>query len=128
MTLVQFAPARAARQYVPAQHWNPAVDIAESEEHYTLEFDLPGLKREDIAINLKEGVLTVSGERKTEKQEENSNNHYRYHERVTGAFSRSFRLPEFVDGGNISARYEQGVLTLEIPKKAEAKPRIITVK
>ena len=127
MTLVQYAPARAARPSVPANRWNPAVDVVESDDRYTLTFDLPGLKREEITINLKEGVLSVTGERKPENQDD-GNNYYRYMERSTGAFVRSFRLPEFADGENISAQYEQGVLTLEIPKKAEAKPRVITVK
>lgn len=126
MTLVQFAPALRAQPSAYARRWNPAVDILESDDGFTLSFDLPGLAREDININVKDGVLAVSGERKSASPEEN--NQYHHVERSTGAFSRSFQLPAFVDGAQIAARYEQGVLTLDIPKKAEAKPHLITVK
>ena len=126
MRNIRFAPARNARPSLPASRWNPAVDILESDNGFTLSFDLPGLERDDITVNVKDGLLAVTGERKPAQPCED--HQYRRVERGAGAFSRSFRMPDDVDGTGITARYEQGVLTLEIPRKEDAKPRLITVK
>ena len=105
--------------------WSPDVDIVESEDKFTLEFDLPGFKKDDFTINVKEGVLAISGERKIEVTE--GEKYYRHLERQSGTFERSFRLPEYVGGGKIGASYKNGVLKLELPKKEEAKPRTIKI-
>lgn len=105
--------------------WSPSVDVIEDNDIVVLELDLPGLKKSDFAITVKEDVLTVSGERKRKEPEDEK--HYRYFERSIGAFERSFRVPEHVDGEKVKASYKNGILKLELPKKEEAKPRTIQI-
>jgi len=105
--------------------WTPAVDIHEEENHYLLTADIPGVNRADVDISLEDGVLTIKGERKTEK--EVSEQGYRRRERLHGTFVRQFNLPETVDTANISAKAVDGVLSIEIPKQARPQPKIITV-
>ncbi len=121
-----FAPAGLNRsEDVSDRGWSPAVDVKENDKGVSLMVDLPGLKKEDINIHLEDSVLTVTGERKFERDEEKDN--YHRVERAYGSFSRSFRLPNNVDGGSASASFTDGVLTLEIPKTEEAKPRSIEI-
>jgi len=105
--------------------WTPAVDIQEEESHYLLTADIPGVNRNDVEITLEEGVLTVKGERKsdTDVAEEG----YRRRERTYGTFLRQFNLPDTVDTANISAKAEDGVLKIAIPKQEKPEPRRITV-
>lgn len=110
----------------PASAWLPAVDLRESEEQYTLVADLPGLKKEDIEISLTDDVVTIKGERKQE-QEQNASGWHVF-ERNCGAFQRSFRLPRGVDGGNVNAKFENGVLTVTLPKPEQARKKQIEVK
>lgn len=95
-----------------------AVDIVEDDKAITLTAELPGMKEEDIEVVLRDDVLTVKGEKKTEKEEEKEN--YYLAERHFGAFERTFRIPEAADSDKIKAAYEDGVLTVTVPKKAEA--------
>lgn len=104
--------------------WMPRVDLAESDDRYTLALDLPGLSKEDLDINYHDGVLTISGERKAEETEEQRN--FVRVERRFGQFRRSFTLPK-VDAENIKATYADGVLTIDVPKVEEVKPRKIAV-
>lgn len=121
-----FAPATSSEASSQAERaWMPAVDVKESASGVSLFVDLPGLTKDDIHLAVEENVLTVSGERKLEREEE-KDNFYRL-ERRHGAFSRSFRLPTTVDSGKISASFENGVLSLEMPKAEEAKARSIKI-
>jgi HSP20 family protein len=107
------------------RRWIPAMDLVETDEHFILRADLPGLGEEDVAIELEDSVLTVSGERKAE-QEERREGFYRI-ERPSGAFRRSLTLPDGVDADGISARFDKGVLEIRIPKPAERKPRRVAI-
>lgn len=105
--------------------WAPAVDIFENEHELVVKADLPEVKPEDLDIRVENNVLTIRGERKFEKKE-NENNYLRV-ERVYGAFSRSFALANTVNAEAIKADYRNGVLELHIPKREEAKPKQIKV-
>ena len=106
--------------------WVPAVDIFETEEHeVVLKAELPEVKREDIGLTFENGVLTLKGERKFE-QETKQENYHRV-ERRHGSFSRSFTLPNTVDPSRITAAYKDGVLTIRLPQREEAKPKQIDV-
>ncbi len=105
--------------------WIPAVDVYEDKEAVVIEIEAPGMKEEDLKVNLENNTLTISGERKFEKEEKDKN-YYRM-ERSYGAFTRSFLLPDNVDTQKIKAKYKDGVLKLTLPKKAEAKPQNIPI-
>lgn len=105
--------------------WAPAVDIFENQHELVVNADLPDVKPEDLDIRVENNVLTIRGERKFEKKE-NENNYLRV-ERVYGAFSRSFALANTVNAEAIKADYKNGVLELHIPKREEAKPKQIKV-
>src|SRR5689334_19670367 len=117
-----FEPANHANR---AQRWAPAMDLVEAEDHFVLKADLPGLGEDDVAIEVQDNVLTVSGERKTE-HERKEKGFYRL-ERSFGRFSRSLTLPEGVDADRISASFDKGVLAISIPKPEERKPRRISI-
>ncbi len=103
----------------------PRVNIRESKDDVVLTFEVPGMKKEDIKVTVKENVLTVSGERK-EVVEENDQKWVR-NEILTGSFSRSFTLPESVDTDKITADYKQGLLEVKLAKKEAVKPKEIEV-
>lgn len=103
----------------------PAVDLVEHEDHYVLRADLPGITEEDVEIEVKDDVLTVSGERRTEHEERREG--YRRVERASGSFSRALRLPEGVDADAIQADFDNGVLEVRIPKPAERKPHRVAI-
>jgi HSP20 family protein len=105
--------------------WAPAVDIYESPEALFLKAELPDVKREDIHITMENGLLTLSGERKADSEVRQE----QYHrvERSYGPFSRSFSLPTSVDGSNASAEYKNGVLTVRLPRREDAKPKRIDI-
>lgn len=105
--------------------WRPAVDIHHDDDKVVVDAELPGLKKEEIEIGVEDGVLTIKGEKKRENEVE-EDDYYRV-ERVHGTFERSFRLPTTVDTAKITAKYKDGVLHVEVPKKEEAKPKQITV-
>ncbi len=106
--------------------WFPPVDIYETDEHeYVIKAELPDMKREDINLTFENGVLTVRGERKFEHEAKRENFHRV--ERSYGTFSRSFTLPNTVDAARISASYKDGVLTVRLPQREDAKPKQISV-
>jgi HSP20 family protein len=108
-----------------AQRWVPAMDLVEHDDHFLLRADLPGLTEADVNIELNDGSLTISGERKAEhKQQERG--FYRL-ERQFGSFSRTLTLPEGIDGEAIKASFVNGVLEVWIPKPEERKPRRIPI-
>src|SRR5918995_360865 len=105
--------------------WYPAVDVLESKDSYLLRAELPGMNKEDFDLEVKNGMLTISGERKLE--EPVSGVQYRSVERVAGKFSRSFYLPQTVQQDEIQATYRNGILEIYVPKAEHAKARQITV-
>lgn len=117
--------ASAPGEQLARSEWVPPVDITETEQAYELELDIPAVPADSVEVALKDGVLTVSGERKFDR--ERSGKRHRV-ERRYGKFARSFRLPEDIDEEAISASARDGVLYLSIVKKAKAQPRTIQVK
>ena len=111
---------------VATANWAPAVDIKEDNEAFTLLADIPGVKPEDIEVNMDNGVLTVKGERQSEKKTEEDN--YKRVERQYGVFYRRFTLPDTANADKIEAHSEDGVLRITIPKQEVAQSRRITVK
>ena len=106
--------------------WVPAVDIYETDQNeVVLKAELPDMKREDINLTFENGVLTLRGERKFEQEVKKEN--FQRIERHHGSFSRSFTLPNTVDAGQISASYKDGMLTIRLPQREEAKPKQIAV-
>ena len=107
------------------RRWVPAMDLVETDDHLVLRADLPGVAPDDVKIELEDRVLTVSGERKLDREEQ-AEGFYRV-ERSFGAFSRSLTLPEGVDADAIAASFEHGVLEVRIPKPEERKPRRVSI-
>lgn len=109
-----------------ANFFRPSVDVKENKDNFMLAFSLPGMEKENVKIELKENRLTVSGEHKMEKEE----NDAKYHriENQYGSFSRSFLLPENVKQENIEANFKNGVLHISIPKAELAQPKAIEIK
>ncbi|HYZ29182.1 MAG TPA: Hsp20/alpha crystallin family protein [Thermoleophilaceae bacterium] len=108
-----------------SQRWVPEMDLVETEDHYLLKADLPGMKQSDVSIEWGDGTLTISGERKAE-YERKEKGFFRL-ERSFGKFSRSLTLPEGIDPDKIQAAFTDGVLEVTIPKPEERKPRRIEV-
>lgn len=106
--------------------WMPTVDISETESEYLIKAELPEVRKEDVKVMVENGVLTLQGERRQEKEEKGR----RFHrvERSYGSFVRSFTLPESVDEGGVKAEYKDGVLALHLPKSEKVKPKAIDVK
>ncbi|HVB34208.1 MAG TPA: Hsp20/alpha crystallin family protein [Patescibacteria group bacterium] len=105
--------------------WAPEVDIHETEDALVLEVDLPGIEEKDLDIRVENNMLTVRGDRKFEKKVSEEN--YLRVERAYGSFSRSFSLPQTIDPDSIRADYRNGVLTIRVPKREEAKPKQVKV-
>ena len=106
--------------------WAPAVDISENEKSYLFKVELPEVKKEDVRVTVENGVLTLTGERKFEKEEQNQK--YDRIERSYGTFARSFALPDNIDANKVSASYRDGLLTVAVAKSERALPRQIEVK
>jgi HSP20 family protein len=107
------------------RQWLPATDLIDSETHYILRADLPGVAEDDVSVELDHDVLTISGERQAEHQERKAG-YYRV-ERATGSFRRSLRLPEGVDAEAITASFDRGVLEVSVPKPEQPKPRKVQI-
>jgi HSP20 family protein len=106
--------------------WAPAVDVSETAEEVMVKAEVPGMEAKDIDISLSGDILTIKGEKKSEREETKEN--YHLVERSYGSFSRSLKLPTAVDVDKIEASYQNGVLTISCPKKEEVKPKSIEVK
>jgi len=104
----------------------PAIDVSENDAHYAITAELPGASKDDVQVELHEGVLTIRGEKKSEREEKKEQR--RYVERTYGSFSRSFRLPDDADATRLDATFKDGVLSITVPKTAEAKPKTIAVR
>ena len=107
------------------RRWMPPMDLVETDEHFVLRADLPGLAEGDVNIEVEDNVLTVSGERKAEH--ETTKEGYHRVERAFGSFSRSLTLPEGVDAEAVTANFDRGVLEIRIPKPEQRKPRKISI-
>jgi len=107
------------------RRWMPPMDLVETEDHFVLRADLPGLAEDDVKIELEDGTLTVSGERNAEHESKNEG-YYRV-ERAFGSFSRSLTLPQGIDHEAVTANFDRGVLEVRIPKPEERKPRRIEI-
>ena len=106
--------------------WAPVVDIAETPKVYILRAELPGIPEEAVKITVEDGVLTLTGERRVEKEDKNEKLHRV--ERAYGSFTRSFALPSDVEDGRIQADYKDGILSIRLPRTAEKKPKAIEVR
>jgi HSP20 family protein len=125
MTIVRWDPFRDFGFSAPST-WMPPVDIFQTGDHeLVLTAELPDMAREDINITVENFVLTINGEKKA--SEEVKDEQYHHAERRYGSFSRSFSLPQTVDPNRVSAEYKNGVLTIKLPLREEAKPRSIKV-
>lgn len=143
MALIRWEPARelqAIQQEVNRQfgsafdaqstavaggRWVPAMDLVESEGHYVLRADLPGVEDDAVGVELEDGVLTVSGRRESEQRTEKDG--YRRIERASGSCSRSLTLPDGVDAEGVTATFRRGVLEVRIPKPEQSRPRKVTI-
>lgn len=110
----------------PATAFSPAFEVKETTDSFVLKADLPGVSEQDLDINVHNNILSVSGSRQAEERKEGES--FALYERQFGSFTRSFSLPDMADGDRIEAKLENGVLTLTVAKKAEAKPRKIALK
>jgi HSP20 family protein len=108
------------------QAWAPTMDVRETDDHFEVSVDLPGLEPGDVSVTFEDGVLTISGKR--EISTERSDETYHRIERSYGSFARSLRLPRTADGEKIEASFDKGVLTVTVPKAEIAKPKTIEVK
>ena len=115
------APGRTGN----GRRWLPAMDLVETDDHYVLRADLPGLSDEDVNVQFEPNVLTISGERKAE-HENNQEGYYRL-ERAFGSFARTLTLPEGVDPDGVQAHFDRGVLEIRIPKPEQKKPRQVQI-
>ena len=107
------------------RRWHPAMDLVETDEHFVLRADLPGVDENDVKVELEDNVLTISGERRHE-QEVRNGGYYRI-ERPSGAFGRTLTLPEGVDADAVQASFDKGVLEVRIPKPEQRKPRKVAI-
>lgn len=126
MLTQDFGALAPAGEEVSNRRWLPAVDIQETDDALVLRAELPGLKREDLHITLENSILTISGERKFEKNAKGES--YHRIERSYGAFSRAFTLPAHVKSDKVEATFNDGVLTVKLPKLEEAKARRIEIR
>jgi HSP20 family protein len=108
-----------------SRRWVPAMDLVETADDFVLRADLPGMRRDDVKLEIEDNVLTVSGERAAEHAE-NEQGFYRL-ERAFGTFSRSLTLPKGIDAEAVTASFTDGVLEVHIPKPAQAKPRRVEI-
>ncbi len=109
----------------PMRRWMPAMDLVEHEDHFLLSADLPGMKQENVRIEVTDNVLTVAGERKSGHEERKGG--YIRIERAAGTFQRSLTLPEGVDAEQVSAHFTDGVLEVRIPKPVERRPHRVQI-
>jgi HSP20 family protein len=113
-------------EQITVTEWSPLVDISEDDKEYRIKAELPDVAKEDVKVTAEEGTLTITGERKFEKEEKGR----KYHrvERAYGTFGRSFSLPDDATPGKVSAEFKDGVLTVHLVKDEKAKPQQVEVK
>ncbi len=111
-----------------SQAWDFPLDVMENKDAYEVKASLPGINPDDLEITYNNNTLTIRGEVQEEKEDKDKEGHYHLRERRYGSFSRSIYLPTPINSGKINANYDSGVLTLELPKAEEAKPKRIPVR
>jgi len=119
-------PRGGSQEMMTTDDWAPRVDIAETDKEFIINAEIPDVKKEDVKVMVDNGILTIRGERKQEKEEKGKKFHRV--ERFYGSFSRSFTLPNNVDESKIEASFKDGMLNLTVPKIEETKPKAIDVK
>jgi len=114
------------RDDITLADWAPLADITEDDKEYVIKAELPDVKKEDVKVTVENGVLTIAGERKFEKEEKKK----KYHrvERAYGSFVRSFALPDLAEGDRVKAEFKDGMLTVHVPKNEKAKAKQVDVK
>lgn len=119
-------PGNGGKELMTVTEWSPSVDIIEDEKEWLVKADLPEVKKEDVKVTVENGVLTITGERKLEKEEKDK----KYHriERSYGTFLRSFTLPDGADGAKVNADFKEGVLKVHLPKNEKARTKAVEVK
>lgn len=120
-----FGGVNAAEQPLTFSNFVPPVDIYEDEHNITVQAEVPGIQEKDLDVRLENNVLTISGERKMENEQKQEGFHRI--ERGYGRFTRSFTLPHTLDTEHVNAQFENGILKVTIPKRAEAKPKQIKI-
>ncbi len=120
-----FLPTRFEAEYPAATTWVPRVDIAETDNEVVVTTELPGVDRKDVKLSIEDNVLTISGEKKQEKETKDKN--YHCVERRYGAFRRSFTLPARIQADKVKASFKDGILTINLPKVEEAKTKEIPI-
>jgi HSP20 family protein len=118
-TATPIAATRGSRQ------WTPALDVVENDGDYVVRADLPGIDEDDVKVEVKDGVLTISGERKSEHEERKDG--YHRIERSFGSFTRSLTLPEGVDPESVKATFDKGVLEIQVPKPEAPKAHTVEI-
>lgn len=119
------ARSRGREEGLRTGMWTPAVDIYENSDFVVVKAELPGVEKDRISVEVKDGILSLRGERKFEKEVKEES--YHRIERSYGSFQRSFSLPVSVDQDQVTARFEDGILEVKLPKKEKAKPKQIQV-
>ncbi len=120
------AKANGEREQLTTSEWSPLVDISEDDKEFVVKAELPAVRKEDVKVSVEDGVLTITGERKFEKEEKDKKFHRI--ERSYGSFMRSFTLPEAVKAEKVAADFKDGVLHVRLPKDENAKPKAIEIK
>lgn len=115
-----------SKESLISAEWSPLVDITEDEKEYLVKAEIPGVKKEDLKVKVEDGTLSITGERRSEKEEKNKK-HHRI-ERSYGSFERSFTLPDDADAGKISSEFKDGLLQVHLAKNPNARPKAIEVK
>jgi HSP20 family protein len=120
------ASATNGKETMIVADWTPSVDISETEGEYQIKAEIPDVRKEDVKVTVEDGVLTIQGQRKQEKEEKGT----KYHriERSYGSFARTFSLPDVIETDKVKAEFKDGVLNLHLPKSEKAKPKAIEVK
>lgn len=109
-----------------AYSYLPDIDVYETDDSVVVEVEVPGMDKKDFQVKVEDGILRITGEKKLEREKENRN--YKVVERCYGKFERSLSLPDYVDPDKIKAKYENGVLTISLPKREEKKAKVVDVK
>jgi len=120
------SPGAGGQEIIATGDWAPRVDISETDKEFVIEAEVPDVKKEDVKVTVDNGVLTIQGERKEEKEEKGKKFHRI--ERCYGSFTRNFTLPGNVDESKIKATFKDGMLNLQIQKTEEVKPKALEVK
>jgi HSP20 family protein len=119
------ARAESGQEMLGMADWTPSVDISETDTAYLIKGEIPGVKKEDVKVTIQDGMLTIQGERKMEKEEKNKKFHRV--ERSYGSFVRSFRVPDDADENKVKAEFKDGMINITLAKSAKAKTKAISV-